>query len=187
MTKFLLGRGFIALGLSLILGNAALAAAKKLKVTEASAKFHALGKPGFMRIIGEGAKPIGTLTLDDKKNVTGEFRCSLTPFRTGIDLRDKLMAEQCLELVKFPEARLELKEYVLQPGEQPFKAILYLHGASHEVSGSVEASPQEGKWNVEVKFKINVKDYKIDIPSYAGITVGDNVDIHVAFAAEEQK
>ena len=167
-------------------GHTGFATTQTFKMTGAVAEFMAVGKPGFLRINGEGGAPTGTLSSDGK-NFTGVFRCDLAPFHTGIELRDHHMKEKYLDVAKYPQATLILREYAMGAGERPFKATLDLHGVTHEVEGSAEAASHDGKWTIDAKFQISLKSFNIDIPSFAGIVVGEPVNIRVTFDAEEQK
>ena len=186
MTRIILRTLSFVFMTAIALSETGHAAGTTYQVTAGDAQFKAVGKPGFLRINGEGGKPTGTLS-NDGKNTTGEFRCDIEPFHTGIDLRDKHMKEKYLETGKYPQALLSLKEYALGAGERPFKAALTLHGVTRDIEGTAEAKSHDNRWTIGADFKINLKDFTIDIPSFAGVTVAELVNVHVTFDAEEQK
>ena len=160
------------------------AATQTFVLSNASARFEAIGKPGFLRIHGRDARPTGKVVLDGK-NATGEFRCQLDTFHTGIELCDKHMTEQYLQTDKYPEAVLVLKEFALkESGENLFKATLVLHGVMRDVEGEASAVLGGNALSVEAHFSIDLNDYKIDIPSFSGITVAQTVKVSVSFSAE---
>lgn len=143
-------------------------------------KFTAVGKPGFMRISGEGDKVSGSY---DQKAGKGQFLFSLDSLITGIDLRDEHMKKKYLETEKFPEAEFDLHSMSPALGEKgsgEFSGKLTLHGVSQAVSGDYDGAC-EGQTTCEVtaEFSIKLSDFKIDIPSYAGITVAEKVDVIV--------
>lgn len=71
---------------------------------KSSAGFTAVGKPGFLRINGEGGKVGGELILDGTKEIVKtEIKVNVTQLNSGIDLRDQHMKEKYLETTKFPE------------------------------------------------------------------------------------
>lgn len=148
--------------------------------SQGSVQFEAIGKPSMMRIKGQAAGPSGTLTLADSK-VQGEMNFALDTLDTGIDLRNEHMKEKYLEVKKYPQAKLVIKDLSLPSSwnpqnaklqDHPFKGLLHLHG----VEGTLSISE---KLKTEARFEIKISDFKIDIPSYLGIKVADVVKVQV--------
>ena len=105
---------------------------------------------------------------------------------TGIDKRDEHMRERYLEVAKFPIATLELKPMpAFAPGKGAFEGVLDLHGNKRPVSGSIEIRKRQQAFEVEGDFQIKLGDFGIAIPKFAGITVAEDVAIHVVVPLEE--
>ena len=167
--------------------------AAKFAVLPAQGKtqFTAIGKPNLLPIHGEGVGPQGEVTLD-KQNVTGTLDLPLAGLTTAIDKRDEHMKHKYLETDKFPQAELKVTEMVLPalaPGatgkQIPFKGELDLHGVKHPVTGTADVELTATGYKIVSKFKVVLSDYKIDIPTYFGVTVADNVDVEVGFEVKK--
>ena len=65
----------------------------------------------------------------------------------------------------------------------PFQGVLSLHGIEKPVSGTVKAQRNGNQLNVAASFGLKVTDYGIAIPSFAGVTMAESVDIDVQFVA----
>ena len=164
--------------------------ASPMKINGGTVSFIATGKPGFLKINGTGPDLQGVLDRD-AKGLTGEVSVPLEKFVTGIDLRDEHMKEKYFEVKKYPAAILKITQFDLDAAgvakEKPFKGTLKFHGVEREVSGVASASNEAGKETVEASFPLILSDYKIDIPSYAGIKVADTVEVRAQFQAEASK
>lgn len=161
---------------------------ERIEVTGGATKFFAVGRPSALKINGEGAAPKGTIVIADGK-ATGELEVDLSTFKTGIETRDKHMKEKYLEVEK-PElrsARLSILECA-PPGDffqgesakaegVPFKGKLRLHGVENDASGTVSLSRQGQAIKGEATFQLKIPDFKIDLPSFAGITVAEDVKV----------
>lgn len=163
------------------------ASAVKVDLSQgAKVEFDATGKPDMMSIKGTGAKAVGSLESKDK-TVTGEFTVNLDEFTTDMDLRDEHMKEKYLETGKYKNAVLKINQSDVDeafPADgtwnpKNLKGLLTLHGVTKEVPLNCKLSVKEGTAKGVVDFKIRLPDYKIDIPSFAGITVADEVKIQV--------
>jgi hypothetical protein len=148
------------------------------KIKSGEVNFLAKGNPGFMKIEGQSSKGLSG-ELDSAGGI-GSFSFDLTAIETGIELRDEHMKEKYLEVKKHPRATLVLKSIegftgVGAKSKGTFTGILTLHGVSNEVSGTYEM----GERKLLAKFPLKISDYKIDVPSWMGVTVADSVDITV--------
>lgn len=165
--------------LSLVAG-AARATPLKLDPEASKVSFTAVGKPGFLRINGEGAKVDGTADKAATGGLEGVFEVKIDEFVTGIDLRDEHMKKTYLETAKFPTARL--KWAVAGPsvkGEVPFKGTLTLHGVEKAIEGTATVSPDAAakKALVDAAFTVKLSDFAIQIPKYLGVTVAEDVSV----------
>jgi YceI-like domain len=167
----------ISLSLFVSLFATALFAAP-LKISSGSVTFLATGKPGFLKINGAGPDLRGTLDKTDK-SMTGELTVTMEKFATGIDLRDEHMKEKYFEVKRFPEAILKIKELALNnKGEAdgaPFKGTLLFHGVEKDIVGTASVAIKGSKNIIDAEFPMALKDFNIDVPSYAGVKVADSV------------
>jgi len=157
--------------------------AAPLKISGCAVTFIAKGKPGFLTINGTGADCSGNLESDGK-NITGEITSPMSKFGSGIAMRDEHMKDKYMEVKKFPDAVLKLTKFEsnLTAGDKKdFKGILKFHGQEKEVEGTATAKIVNGKGTVEADYSISLKDFGIDVPTYAGVTVSDKVDINTKF------
>jgi len=145
--------------------------------------FVAVGKPGFLKIKGDGAKLRGKASLDQNK-ISGEFEVDLSPLTTGIDLRDEHMKEKYLETGKFPTAKLRLDpisyDGVVSTIDTDFSGYLTIKGTEKPISGKFTAQGLLGA-NVEgtANFEIKMSDFPIGVPSHLGVTVAESVKVSV--------
>lgn len=153
-------------------------------------EFLAVGKPSMLKIKGKGAKVSGKIAQAENK-FEGQIQVDLSEFDTGMALRNQHMKEKYLQVQdeKNRYATLEFidfeaPELLKNGGEKegiPFKANLTLHGIKREVSGVAKLSVQNQQYSGNTKLKIKLSDFGIDIPSFAGVTVAEDVDIDVSF------
>jgi polyisoprenoid-binding protein YceI len=153
-------------------------------------EFLAIGRPSLLRIKGQGAGPTAMVKISSQQ-ATGEFVFQLAKLATGISLRDRHMKENYLHTDKFPIAKLSLTEASLPaswsittPASQDiqFKGLLLLHGVEKPVTGTfklLKGNEEKESIAVDAKFEIKISDFGIDLPSYSGITVADQVSVNV--------
>lgn len=158
----------------LFLSFAAEGATHRVSPEGAQVVFKARGRPTFITIEGSGTKLTGELSLGDPM-VGGEMSFDLTGISTGISLRDDHLKEKYLETSKFPLARLSFADVRVEQGSFKFKGMLQLHGASKEVTG--EAEILAGKLRAE--FVLKLSDFNIELPSFQGLKVADEVAVEV--------
>lgn len=151
-------------------------ATKTMTLESGKVEFLAVGKPSFLKVKGEGATPVGTLTVANGK-ATGEFSIDLAKLSTGIEMRDEHMKEKYLEVAKHPKAIVRFKDIDVKDGaaKGAIPAELELHGQKKPIT--MDAELKDGK--ATGKFKIKLSDYAIEIPKYSGITIADDVDVTI--------
>ncbi len=103
---------------------------------------------------------------------------------TGIELRDRHMKEKYLEMGKYPTAKVEVEKAKLHfPTSGAVSGTvdgkLTLHGITHPVRISYKADGDDKRAKVDGSMRINMKDYKIEVPSYLGVTVKPTIDVEV--------
>lgn len=158
-----------------------------LAKSEGSVEFTAIGRPSALKIHGKGAPPTGRFALEGNQ-VQGNVAFALESLDTGISTRDKHMKEKYLEAQKYPEAKLQISKIEL-PKKLPsgdfkiesvaFEGPLTLHGKTKTVKGVASIAHAGGQMLVQAQFGLKLSDYGIEIPSFAGITVADEVNINV--------
>ena len=161
----------------------------KFEKTKGEVNFLAVGNPGFLKVNGKGAGVQGSLTVESV-NATGEFQFDLDSLDTGIGLRNKHMKEKYLETPKYPTATFKITELKLSTfnsdqaeiKNQPFKGTLKLHNVENEVSGTFSAKRSGKEVSGFAEFDIPLSKYRIDIPSYAGVTVAESVKVKITFS-----
>jgi len=154
--------------------------------------FLSIGHPAAIKIRGEGSKMQGQLTVADHA-VSGKLTFDLDSLDTNIDLRNKHMKEKYLETSKFKNAELEIEKLNIPDKilnadasdvQVPFTGVLTLHGVKQAVQGTSEIRLDKTKLSGKAEFEIKLSDFKIEIPTYLGVTVADVVKVSVALAAD---
>lgn len=152
------------------------------KVNSGNVEFAAKGFPTFITIKGTTKEMLGNLELDGKM-ASGSFQVPMKTLKTGMDLRDDHMINKYLEADKHPNAILTLSPFnVEEEGEA--KGTIEIHGVKKPVTIQYEKvgmSDQSVSFNS--KFNIKITDFEIDIPSFQGITVAEEVTVSVNFKA----
>lgn len=152
----------------------------------------AKGNPSALKIKGQGSGPSGTVDLS---TMTGDFEFDLTSLDTGIKLRNEHMKEKYLQTNSFPKAKLKILSIDTQGANltndfdienAKFNGVLSLHGVEKPISGGVNISRKGVRAKVSANFKVSIADYGIETPSFAGITVTQEVDISVNAEATVQ-
>jgi polyisoprenoid-binding protein YceI len=146
---------------------------------ESEISFEAIGQPSFLKVHGKGHGLRGN--LEQKGNViagTGLF--SVDSFETGIGLRDQHM-KKSLEVTKFPVAKLVLDPLPAGALEKatPFRGMLELHGEKKNVTGSVKLSAADSNLQASFQFTVKLSDFQIEAPSFAKITIRDEIKVSV--------
>lgn len=161
--------------------------AAPLKVNTCAVTFLATGKPGFLKVNGQGADCKGTLE-SDAKGISGEVSVPMSKFVTGIDLRDDHMKKKYFEVEKYPNAILKITKFETsgKDGESkgPFTGTLNFHGVEKPISGTAVSKVGGGKNAIEAEFSLNLDDFKLEVPTYAGVTVANKVDVKAVMETE---
>lgn len=172
-------------------------AAVSFKMTKerGATSFLAIGNPSAIRIDGKGEGPQGVFMTQEKGEtllLTGQLKVSLKSYETGIGLRDRHMKEKYLEVGKFEDAVLTVDNIIIpkaalaKAGETKisFTGSLDLHGTQKNVIGDFVVKPEVDGIKVNAGFTIKLSDYGIHLPSFAGITVADQVEVNATSKVE---
>jgi polyisoprenoid-binding protein YceI len=152
---------------------------KNLEGELGTAKFEAVGNPGFLTIEGDKGSVTGKYSKAGGK-LSGSFDIDLNSLTTDMELRDGHMKEKYLETKKYPKATLTVENVVLpKDGYFKFSGKLQLHGKTNPASGDCLLKEAV---NFECKFKVALTDYGIAIPEWKGVTVAKDVNIVVRVA-----
>jgi polyisoprenoid-binding protein YceI len=150
-----LWRGVVLI--AFFLNNAmALAVDRNFQVGKGQVSFQATGKPGFLRINGEGGGVSGHfVTEDDKLLKEAEIKVTLTDVTTGLELRDNHMREKYLQVDKFPEvvfrcSNITLSEYV--PKGDELTGTVTIHGVTRPVSAETSVVKKGSQLEVSANF-----------------------------------
>lgn len=154
----------------------------------------AIGNPSALKIKGEGSGPVGSIDLSSLE-LKGELEFNLDSLDTGMKLRNEHMKKKYLQTDNYPKAKLKIskisfngqdlaKDFELS--NAPFEGVLNLHGVEKPILGTVSLDKKSSTLNIKANFKINMKDYAIEIPSFAGITVTEVVNVDVDTKATVQ-
>ncbi len=171
-------------------------AANKINFDPAKSKveFLAIGRPSALKIKGQGATASGALTLENA-STEGEITVNLDDFKTGLETRDKHMKEKYLETEKAQNKTAKLKIIKLDlpanywssksaVSKAKFSGTLALHGVQKNIEGELNLkAAQNNVVSGDSNFNIKLTDYAIAIPSFAGITVAEDVNVSVSFEA----
>jgi polyisoprenoid-binding protein YceI len=138
----------------------------------------------------------GTLALASSQPVflTGELRVELATIDTGIELRNRHLRENYLELAKGPgfdtavlsEIRLSEANGEGFEGRSSFGGTLRLHGVSRRVAGSAEIRREATGVRVAATFPLTLVDFGIEPPQYMGVGVANKLIVKVAFTAARE-
>lgn len=139
--------------------------------------FLAVGRPAMIKIRGESDKATGQIEME--KSSAGSITVPIDSIKTGIDMRDHHMREKYLESAKFPEAILKFKDLSLKEGDSSVEipAVFKIHGVEKPVNIKTNVHVDGKTVSAKGNFEIQLSDYGIEIPSYAGIKVADKVEV----------
>lgn len=160
----------------------------KLVPKNGRTEFLAVGNPGFLKINGHGKGPQGEITIQSEeqvKTLNGEIEIDLKSLDTGMELRNTHMKDKYLEVGTYPKAKLTIKDQKIPSAwnpsspelkKQKLKAQLRIHGQTKDVDVEYQISKTK---QLDATFEMKISDFKIDIPSFMGVTVADKVTVKV--------
>jgi polyisoprenoid-binding protein YceI len=136
----------------------------------------------------------GTLTLASPSRpaeLEGELVSDLTTIDTGIDLRNRHLRENYLEVSKGPgydkavlsQIRLADAAGADFAGRTAFTGTLRLHNVSKPVSGTAEVRRSGSGVEIVATFPLLLPDFGIEPPQYMGVGVGNKLMVKVSFQA----
>jgi polyisoprenoid-binding protein YceI len=156
-----------------------------LALQDTLVEFFAVGKPSLLKINGTGGKLRGQIEIDGNQ-FKGDYKVNLNDLTTGIDMRDHHMKEKYLETGKFPEASFKITKIALPVDflkqkkaftSVPFEGKMTIKGVEKDVNGTADIDCTSEPLIAKTEFKTQITPYGIDVPSYMGIKVADEVTI----------
>lgn len=185
MKKLILSPFFI-----LVFSTTAFAASQfQFSPDKGAVEFKTKGWPNLVTIKGKGQGVSGQLSESENK-ISGSLSFDLQTLKTGIELRDDHMKNKYLQVKEFPQAKLTLTDVSVPTdysGSMDFKGTMQLHGVSKEVVGKAQLDNGTDQISMTAEIPIKLKDFKIEIPSYKGITVADKVTVFFKTEAKKIK
>lgn len=150
------------------------------KIINSEIKFLATGKPSFIKASGKLDIEKADITLKEGK-LSGSFIVDLNKLNSGIELRDEHLKEKYLEVKKYPQAILtfEGQALELENNSQTVKAKLNLHGETKDIELKIETAKEDKVLKIIAEFNIELSMFKIELPSFQGITAANKVKINV--------
>jgi polyisoprenoid-binding protein YceI len=140
----------------------------------------------FMTVEGRGQE---LSVLDDGKSVL--VRVPLKSLTTGMDLRDRHMRE-ALDVAHYPEAELKvLRNALVLPAKGASKSAtvngqLTLHGQTRPVALSYQVAQEESStYKVEGTLGVDMKEFGIRPPNYAGIALKPQIVVRASFNVKD--
>ena len=172
----------VALVPAVLVAVMALSAQAKLSAAGGSVQFTAIGPAG----LAINGKSTDVTAADDGTNVS--VTVPLAKLDTGIGLRNSHMRDKYLETGKYPNAVLTVaKSAVGVPngGEGNAQGTLSLHGKQKPVTFHYAVKKDGAEYAVSGSVKVNMTDFGIEQPSFAGAKVNPDVDVAVSFRAKD--
>lgn len=169
-----------------------LAKIEKIDINQnkSSVEFVAVGNPSALKIKGEQAKVQGQVSCTSNI-ISAKLKVDLNEFVTGIEMRDEHMKEKYFETEKSENrhatieiGNLNIPESFWVKNEEfkaEFKGKLVLHNMEKDISGKIIFSPYKKGNEVLTtsQFSLSLSDFNIAVPSFAGITVAQDVNVEV--------
>lgn len=149
--------------------------AKLARSGDAQVSFSATG-PAGLSIVGTTSE-LAVAETEQDVIVT----VPLKNLDTKIELRNKHMRDKYLEVAKYPNAELRVAKTAVQSPSGNATGQLSLHGQTRPVTFSYTTKPDGAATGVTSSFHMNMNDFGIEKPGYAGISVKPEVDVNVSF------
>ena len=132
------------------------------------------------------------LSASDAVAFSGELRVDLATLDTGIELRNRHLRDDYLEVERGPDFRRAVLSGIVLDDPPPaggarrdtrFSGSLDLHGVRRAIEGEAELRRRGGRIQVEAVFRLSLEAFGIPPPRYLGIGVRDAVEVTVRFEA----
>ena len=195
MGKRVIERKLVAgtlVALALTAGGPQAAADSTWRVTQGDVRVTVPLRPGGS-FEAKSTSLAGVLTLSGARpaQLAGELVVDLATIDTGIELRNRHLRENYLEIAKgsgydkavLSEIRLAEADGDAFEGRTPFIGSLRMHNVSKPVAGTAEIRREAAGMRVMATFQIQLTDFAVEPPQYMGVGVGNKLIVKVAFSA----
>jgi len=190
---------FSALVLSMALGGLEVAGAAsnakfEVEGTDES-RVQFVSNAPLEKISGVGHKVTGDLDIDPGaiSKAKGKIELDVASIRTSVDLRDDhLRSDAWLDAKKYPKIKFELGKIEGADKLTPNQAVdvkvkgkLTMHGVTREETATAKVRwvPEKGI-RIQANFKVNLTNYKIEVPSLVRLKVSDEIELNVMLAVK---
>jgi polyisoprenoid-binding protein YceI len=131
----------------------------------------------MIKISGKSEKVDGTIDFSKSQDL-GSVQIDLNSFDTGMDSRNEHMKEKYLEVGKadFKMAVFKLEKI----NGNDFSGKMKLHGVEKNIAGKTTTKFDDKSCVIEASFSLKLSEFAIEIPTYLGVTVAEDVEINVA-------
>lgn len=143
-------------------------------------KVYATMIPNSGSFVAISDKARGRLLKDGSEFKADRLSVSLDSFTTENALRDKHFAEFLSGGTTLPHPRIDIIN--LNGTQNKATATLVING----VKQALNLDYIEKSNYVEVTFNLKTSDFKLETPSYLGVTVSENVKVEVKYYWEEK-
>jgi polyisoprenoid-binding protein YceI len=135
----------------------------------------------------------GSVVLSGSRpaSLAGELTVDLRTLDSGIELRNRHLREQYLEVGRgegfetavLADVQLAEVDATSVQGQTRFSATLRLHGTKRPVSGQAEVRREGVPVRVQASFVVALADYGIPKPEYLGVGVKNEIQVKVSLVA----
>lgn len=137
----------------------------------------------------------GALTARGGPSLDGVLRVDLRTLDTGIDLRNRHMRDNYLEVARgeafayaeLHDVELPGSDATRASGKVAFRGNLRLHDVTRIVEGEAELTRDGGRLRVVARFPVRLDAHDVPPPRYLGVGVRDEVRVEVRFEALERR
>jgi polyisoprenoid-binding protein YceI len=172
------------------LSLSAMASADMKHAGDGGLEFSLPGGTAGLKIEGKSADITASET-GGKVTIVAKIECGETScIKTGIDKRDEHLAK-ALDAKKFPTATLTVDKSKLTlpadgaESEGKTTGELKLHGVTKTVPVTYKVKRTGSDYHVRGTTSFKLEDFKIEQPSFAGVTTGKEVTVKVKFKVRE--
>lgn len=139
------------------------------------------------KIDGYAVLPSDSLTASISTDSTKvHFEVTLADLDTGIGLRNEDMRDDYLETDKYPYATYtgtvtEISECGRDSCLVRSVGVMAIHGVENDMAIDCVVRPVQAGYRITSEFVVNLKDHKIDIPSFMFLKISEEIVVQLDF------